>query len=213
MRAMLWFGENAHMGAEDVSLVDGMPSHFEMPQEFLELAEWSSLQGFVRDGYGYLADPDKGAHCLVVLGERADLRDWSGYLRDPRRLWHVASTGGEGSSVCLWLDDAGEQHVVHHGSGSGSVLWAVLPSALCVLRLFAVGYEEPCWNRDWADPPEEDSSALDPFREWAAARWGTARPRTGIEALGIEDEAAEWLSFDGPEDHFATWLTESGTSD
>ena len=201
------------MGGQDVSLVDGMPSHFVMPQEFLELAEWSSRRGFVRDGYGYLADPDKGAHCLVALGERPDLRDWSGYLRDPRRLWHVASTGGEGSSVCLWLDDRGEQHVVHHGSGSGSVLWAVLPSALSVLRLFAVGYEEPCWNYDWADPPEGDSSALDPFREWVSERWGIEPSRTGIEALDLGDEAAEWLSLNGPVDRFATWLTEAaGTS-
>ena len=201
------------MGAEYVDLVDRMPRHFEMPEEFLELSVWSSRQGFAREGYGYLADPARGAHCLVRLGERSDLRDWGGYLRDPGRLWHVASTGGEGSSVCLWLDDAGEQHVVHHGSGSGSVLFAVLPSALSVLRLFAVGYEEPCWNCDWADPPTEDSSALDPLREWAGQRWGIERPRTGIEALGVEDDAAEWLSLNGPDDAFATWLTESGTTD
>src|SRR6187397_2534646 len=99
--------ENALMGVEYVDLVAGMPSHFDMPQEFLELSVWSSRQGFAREGYGYLADPAKGAHCLVRLGERSDVRDWSGYLRDPGRLWHVASTGGEGSSVCLWLDDAG----------------------------------------------------------------------------------------------------------
>jgi hypothetical protein len=147
-------GENAGVDVEYLDLAEGMPRHFEMPQEFLELAGRSSRQGFVRDGYGYLADPDKGAHCLVRLGEQSDLPDWSGYLRDPRRLWHVVSTGGEGSSVCLWLDDAGNQHVVHHGSGSGSILFAVLPSALSVLRLFAVGCEEPCWNYDWADPPE-----------------------------------------------------------
>jgi hypothetical protein len=189
-----------------------MPSHFEMPPEFLELAEWSSRQGFVRQGCGYLADPEVGEHCLVALGEPSDFRGWSGYLRDPQRLWLVASTGGEGSSVCLWLDDDGHQHIVHHGSGSGSVLFAVLPSALSVLRLFAVGYEEPCWNTHWANPPERESSALEPFRAWAASRWGIAPPpQTGIEALELGDRAPEWLGINGPEDRFGTWLTESGT--
>lgn len=200
------------MGTTTVSLEDGMPSHFRMPREFVELAGWSTRQGFVRDGYRFLADPDKGDHCSVALGEASRLRDWSGYLRDPDRLWHVASTGGEGSSVCLWLDDAGAQHVVHHGSGSGSVLFAVLPSALHVLRLFAVGYEEPCWNFDWADPPEGDSSALDPYRDWASARWGFQPPATGVEALELGDAATEWVSVSGPADRSGDWLTESGTS-
>jgi hypothetical protein len=81
------------------------------------------------------------SHCLVALGDPART-GWGGYLVDPARLWFVASTGGEGSSVCLWLDDDGHQHVVHHGSGSGSVLFAALPS------LSTVGYEELCWNTD-----------------------------------------------------------------
>lgn len=200
------------MDPAHVSLTDGMPRHFVMPQEFLDLAAWSSGKGFARNGYGYLADPDKGAHCLVALGEPPDLRGWTGYLRDPRRLWKVASTGGEGSSVCLWLDDSGDQHVVHHGSGSGSILFAILPSAVAVLRLFAVGYDEPCWNYDWSSPPEGDSTALDPFRRWAEQRLGIRPAATGIQALGLEDVAAEWLNVNGPEDRFTTWLTAPGTT-
>ena len=76
------------MSGEKFSLVDGMPSHFEMPLEFLELAEWSSRQGFVRHGYGYLADPENSEHWLVALGEPSDLRGWSGYLRDDG--WQVS---------------------------------------------------------------------------------------------------------------------------
>ena len=94
----------------------------------------------------------KGAR-LVALGERLTCAIGAASFAIHSVCGMLASTVGEGSSVCLWLDDGGEQHVVHHGSGSGSVLWAVLPSALSVLRLFAVGYEEPCWNYDWVDPP------------------------------------------------------------
>ena len=124
----------------------------------------------------------KGAR-LVALGERLTCAIGAASFAIHSVCSMLASTGGEGSSVCLWLDDGGEQHVVHHGSGSGSVLWAVLPSALSVLRLFAVGYEEPCWNYDWVDP-QGDSSALNLFREWAAERWRAA-PRTGIEGPGV----------------------------
>ena len=115
-----------------------MPDHFEMPAEFLELGEWCTRMGFVREGCGYLADPDGDHRCEVTIND-PERTGWEGYLADPDRLWYVASTGADGSSVCLWLDDDGNQRIVHHGSGSGSVLYAVLPSALSVLRLFAVG--------------------------------------------------------------------------
>jgi hypothetical protein len=188
-----------------------MPGHFSMPDEFQELAEWCSRVGFVRNGYGYLADPDEGDHCLVVIND--PLRTgWEGYLADPDRLWFVANTGGEGSSICLWLDDDGNQQVVHHGSGSGSILFATLPSPLAVLRLFAVGYEEPCWNCDWADPPEGSTAALEPFRRWARERWGIVPARTGVEALDVAEAVDEWTSLNGPDTPFLGWLAGPGTS-
>jgi hypothetical protein len=188
-----------------------MPAHFTMPAEFLELAAWSARMRYIDNGYGYLADPRGGRHCVVALGDPTRT-GWSDYLRDPDRLWFVASTGGEGSSVCLWIDDEGRQHVVHHGSGSGSVLFAVLPSALAVLRLLAVGYEEPCWNTEWADPPSDDPAPLMPYGKWAFARWGVRPARTGIDALGATAVAHLWTRPDGPAgDPFAEWLTQPGT--
>lgn len=193
-----------------VDLLTGMPDHFTMPTEFVELAAWSTRMGYSRNGYGYLADPTRGKHCLVAVNDPART-GWEGYLVDPDRLWFVAATGGEGSSVCLWLDDDGHQHVVHHGSGCGSILLAVLPSALAVLRLFAVGYEEPCWNTDWAEPPNEDGAALDAYRKWAFERWGIRHARTGIEALGLKDVEDQWTDVNGPSgDPFSDWLYESG---
>ena len=203
--------QDGRVTQDSVDLLSGMPAHFTMPTEFAELAAWSTRMGYDRDGYGYLADPQHGEHCLVTIGHPAH-PGWGGYLVDPDRLWYVASTGGEGSSVCLWLDDDGRQHVVHHGSGSGSILFAVLPSALAVLRLLTVGYEEPCWNTDWEDPPEEDHAALGAYRRWALERWGIQPAQTGIEALGLEDVAARWTSFNGPgEDPFSDWLSRPGT--
>ena len=182
-----------------------------MPDEFAELVEWSARQGYVDEDHAYLADPRRGEHCLVRMG--VPYRGWDGYLTDPDRLWELGATGGEGSSLCLWLDDEGGQHVVHHGSGSGSVLFAVLPSAGAVLRLFAVGYEEPAWNSEWATPPEDDGSALTRYRTWLAERFGVSTPRTGVEALGLEEVSDQWTSSEGPsEDPFAQWLLRPGTT-
>ena len=199
------------MAQASVDLITGLPAHFTMPAEFVELAAWSTERGYTRNGYGYLADPERGEHCLVYVND--PLRtSWDGYLTDPSRMWFVAATGGEGSSVCLWLDDEGHQQVVHHGSGSGSVLFAVLPSALAVLGLFAVGYEEPCWNADWGAPPSGDTAALRAYREWARERWGVEPAGTGLDALGLHDLRDEWTSSDGPsEDAFSDWLDRPGT--
>ncbi len=188
-----------------------MPDHFTMPIEFLELAAWATQIGNVHNGYGYLADPSIGEHCLVAIGD-PEQTSWAGYLADPDRLWFIAATGGEGSSVCLWLDDDCRQQVVHHGSGSGSILFAILPSPLAVLRLFAVGYEEPCWNTDWTEPPEQDGAALGPYRSWVRERWGIRPARTGIEALGLKDVADQWIDVNGPaNDPFLEWLDRPGT--
>ncbi|AKE39821.1 hypothetical protein UL81_09385 [Corynebacterium camporealensis] len=196
-----------------------------MPEEFLSLADWSEQQGYVVSSGGYIADP--------AIHETADIRlhgghrpDWpAGYLKDPSRLFAVGNTGGDGSEFCLWLDDNGVQHVVHHGSGSGSILWATFPSPGCVLRLFAVGYFTPAFNEEWAAAPldpwageyEEGEATfnqvvdagLAPYRAWLHDRWGEPTPATGIEALRLSPAEAELWTLDGPaDDPFYRWLSE-----
>jgi hypothetical protein len=201
--------ERVNQGSVD--LLIGMPTHFAMPTEFIELAAWSTQLGYARNGCAYLADPDRGENCLVFVNDPART-GWGGYLSDPDRLWFVAATGGEGSSICLWLDDDGCQQVVHHGSGSGSVLFAVLPSALAVLRLFAVGYEEPCWNTEWAEAPNADAAPLHAYRQWAFERWGVRPAQSGLAALGLQDDASGWTDANGPKnDPFSEWLSRPGT--
>jgi len=45
-----------------------MPAHFEMPTEFMELADWVSRVGYVRNGYGFLVDPAKHGSSSVEIG-------------------------------------------------------------------------------------------------------------------------------------------------
>lgn len=204
-------------------LTAGMPDHFTMPEEFLSLADWCEAQGFTQrmvsgQQYATIADPE--VHVTVDVKLFGGPRDGfpEGYLSDPTRLFEVGYTGGEGSTFCLWLDDDGVQHVVNHGSGSGSCLWATFPDALSVLRLFAVGYFTPAFNDEWGEAPElEDipdaelsDSALTPYRTWLKDRWGQDTPRTGVEALRLsEQDAAIWTDFDGPTtgDPFNEWLS------
>lgn len=203
-------------------LTTGMPDHFTMPDEFLSLADWCEEQGYTWGSPGArlatIADPEVHVTGDVKLfgGPRTPYPD--NYLSDPSRLYEVGYTGGDGSTFCLWLDDDGVQHVVNHGSGSGSCLWATFPSALSVLRLFAVGYFSPAFNHEWGSVPDlEDipeaelsDSALAPYRTWLRERWGQETPRTGVEALQLTDEeAVVWTDFDGPTtgDPFNDWLT------
>lgn len=203
-------------------LTTGMPDHFTMTEEFLSLADWCEAQGYVQGPPGGsiagIADPDVHVTGDVQLfgGPRTSYPE--GYLPGSARLYEVGYTGGDGSTFCLWLDDDGHQHVVNHGFGAGSCLWATFPSALSVLRLLAVGYFTPAFNDEWGQAPvleeipdaELSNSALAPYRAWLKNRWGQDTPRTGVEALQLnEQEAAVWTDFNGPTtgDPFNEWLT------
>lgn len=185
----------------------GMPPAFRMPDEFLSLAQWCESRGLADSTRACIADPELSNFGFAYL--YGSLREpWpEGYPPTPGRLWSVGTSGADGSEFCLWIDASGTQQVVHHGSGTGSTLWAVMPSAMSVLRLLAVGYEEPCVNTDWGDAPTENTAALEPYREWLRTTWGQTLPRTGLEALGVSGrEGTEWLEGGPKNDPFDAWL-------
>ena len=128
----------------------GMPDHFTMPEEFFSLADWCETQGYAdhhsESSFAGIADPEVHVTGDAKLFGGPHTSYPEGYLPDPARLYEVGHTGGDGLTVCLWLDNDGHQHVVNHGSGSGTCLWATFPSALSVLRPFAVGFFTPAFN-------------------------------------------------------------------
>ncbi len=88
----------------------------------------------------------------------------------------------------LWLDDDQQTRIVHMGSGSGSVLTCVLAdSGLDFLRLLAIGYQEVCWDEEFAAPPQPwyvDSDTVNvPFREWLTGTFGVSIPATALEIV------------------------------
>lgn len=198
-------------------LTQDMPAQFTMPEEFLTLADWMEEQGYRAGNIGRIAEPE--IHITADPGLFFGGNNEHNYVEEsPERLYPVGYTGGEGSTFCLWLDDDGAQHVVHMGSGSGSTLNAVFPSAMSVLRLFAVGYFTPAFNDDWDSEPrhdewdsskEEADEALAPYRTWLREKWGQETPGTGLEALGITDNDSDWLDEGPADDPFDAWLTET----
>lgn len=200
-----------------------------MPEEFLTLADWMEKQKYY-EAYergesgksvitGSIVEPEAQddydiAHVYLTAGDNNTL-NWTG----SDRLYPLGGTGADGSYFHLWIDDDGKQQVVHTGSGSGSLLMATFPSALSVLRLFAVGYPEPCMQEDWANPPEDQyefdreekkisKSSLRPYRKWLRRTWGQKTPRNGIDALNLTAEEGQlWIDNDGPpDDPFGRWL-------
>lgn len=105
------------------------------------------------------------------------------------RLCIFARTGGDGSYAAFWLDDYGDQKIVHLGSGSGSTLLCVLAAdAVDFLRLLAIGYEEICWPDELDAPPTlaRTSSAFDPttlYRTWVETTFSVDIPTTGREIV------------------------------
>jgi hypothetical protein len=105
------------------------------------------------------------------------------------RLCIFARTGGDGSYAAFWLDDDGNQKIVHLGSGSGSTLLCVLTDdAVDFLRLLAIGYEEICWPDEFDVPPNTrlNQQRIRPnhaYRTWVETMFSVDIPKTGREIV------------------------------
>ena len=108
------------------------------------------------------------------------------------RVFVFSKTGSDGSMGAFWLDDNGKQHIVHMGSGSGSVMTCVLTdNAVDFLRLLAIGYDEICWG-GFDAPPADDTPLNMKFRNWVETTFSTTIPELGNEIVketaGMDDE-------------------------
>jgi hypothetical protein len=178
-----------------------VPHGFDFSEPLRLLFEWVENQGYVvegRDGdlYGSLSGGDRRGGTEVELrGYTADqtasyARSWFGDTAEnpAARLWPFARTGGEGSMGAPWLDNDRQTRVVHLGSGSGSLLTCVLAdNGLDFLRLLAIGYEEICWNEEFAAPPQpwdKDGDTVNaPYRDGLHRTFGTTIPATPLEIV------------------------------
>lgn len=155
------------MGALIEQVYVRLPEGFSLPEELALLLGWIEENGWVYGGvqpvdlHGtpYPAEARVGSRAEFAVASpdktASHVSAWLGTVEPALvgRLCPFMRTGAEGSYAALWLDDNGDQQIVHLGSGSGSMLACVLGTPLDFLRLLAVGYDELCWNEAWASPP------------------------------------------------------------
>ncbi len=198
-----------------------------VPNEFAELFRWIEHHGSQledRNGlrWGHLdRSTEEGSGAVIgtqiafaALGN-GDLHYWLGHDRKEvvERLCVFAQTGRDGSMAAFWLDENGQQRIVHLGSGSGSILCCVLADEpVDFLRLLAIGYEEICWSEDFGFPPPAKvpgtERMLHPskdFRAWVAETFSVEIPLMASEIVhepaGMDDPNTN--------DEFLLWLRAS----
>lgn len=129
------------------------------------------------------------------------------------RVCVLAKTGADGSVAAFWLDDDGNQKIVHMGSGSGSLLTCVLTDdPIDFLRLLAIGYDEICWHDAWSRPPNAELSdgALfvhpnSEYQDWVRTTFSVAIPRTALEVVKHPSDMGDPNS----PDPFCRWVEQN----
>lgn len=153
----------------ELSFTDEAASRFPalnpMPAALRQAFEYLEGQGCVHrytfSNQRFLAlhpNPDHLNHTTFQLPDLTGFKCWTGNP-DPllaQRLVPILRTGADGSHAALWLDDNGQQKIVHMGSGSGSMMACVLAHSVeDLLRLLAIGYCELCWGWEYGSTPAE----------------------------------------------------------
>jgi hypothetical protein len=133
---------------------------------------------------------------------------WFGAEHDRlnQQLCVFAQTGGDGSIAAFWLSDSGEIKIVHIGSGSGSTLTGILTNdSVDFLRLLAIGYDEICWDEEFAEPPLLNTNfKVMPnveFQDWVENTFCVAIPKTALEIVKIPS----LIDDEEPMDEFEKW--------
>jgi hypothetical protein len=144
------------------AMAASFPEELTPPRELLEFFEWQEAEGLdaVEGDLRYARfDPDQPYLNMYTMP--VDPRYAETWYRNADesvrgRIAPFLRSGGDGSVVALWRDNAGDLAFVHMGSGSGSTLLSVLTrEPIDFLKLIAIGYDELCWPEWYARTPEQ----------------------------------------------------------
>ncbi len=158
----------------------------------------------------------KGGTLIQFKAEGSkDLEAWLSKA-DPaeiqQRLCVFARSGADGSKCAFWLSDQNELKIVHLGSGSGSLLFCVLAdNAVDFLRLLAIGYDEICWDENFAYAPNEldDDFTVEAnvaFQQWVKTTFQVDIPNHALQIVphptGMDDEHSQDEFFNWAQQYF-----------
>ena len=174
-----------------------LPAGMHYPVELHALFNWLEAEGHVKDGRAGLTPPGVHPHKYdektdrLIVSHGTDIHffpqegPWGAL--PPQRVHVFARSGGDGSRLALWKDDAGECRVVHLGSGSGSVWWGCVgETPLDLLRLLAIGYPEIAFPEQFSRKPQElkEIEFRAPnaaYQAWVTATFDVAIPEYGTD--------------------------------
>ena len=212
-------------------LENALPEGMQIPEELRKLYQWIEDNEYYMDAkgvrYGWLFPEDKikeswtdneriGGTMITFNVDEESYRNelleiqYKEHLDEvKRRLLVFARSGADGSECALWLDDEGHTQIVHIGSGSGSMMTCILvKNALDFLRLWAIGYDEICWDEDYPLPPNsnKDNTFVHPntqYQEWVQNTFHTTIPKIGLEVATPHSMCDEPIT-----DPFLKWFFE-----
>jgi hypothetical protein len=185
-----------------------------IPEPFKILFNWMEENSFVThwgtQKVGLLYSPQIGIYGrygthIEFLGNRDYFPPaWSEDVMN--RLCMFARTGGDGSIAAFWLDDEGNQKIVHFGSGSGSTLTCVLADEpIDFLRLLAIGYPELCcicFDELFSRPPDDDHRNPE-YQNWLIQTFSVTIPTAAAEII---KHPVALMDDDESEDPFWQWI-------
>ena len=203
-----------------VEMAASFPEGLAPPTELMDFFRWQEANGLdVIEGdlrYAFL-DPDQPNSCMYAMPvDPRYVETWYGDAEQAvrARLAPFLRSGGDGSVVALWQDDAGDLAFVHMGSGSGSTLLGILTrNPVDFLRLIAIGYDELCWPEWFTQTPEQAHNdayrGVDerPYqhrrklRDWVEQRFGVRVPATASAIVAQVSEMDDAES----NDEFWNW--------
>ncbi len=167
----------------------GIPNTISIPKELELLCNWLDTHNYPISGYFELRADD---------GET--MRYWLG-VENLSNRFGIFGAGSDGSLYAFWINDEGQQKIVHLGSEGGQ-LYILADNFIDFLRLLAIGYDEigfadleqtiSDWNTSQGFPPNEGINPI--FQDWVKTTFKTSIPLKGNEIVSIKDASfSDWV--------------------
>ncbi|MBO0321970.1 hypothetical protein J0X14_06660 [Muricauda sp. CAU 1633] len=168
----------------------GIPKNIRIPEELKKLCEWTEKNGYPISG------------CFELRGDDGEtMRYWLGF-DDVSDRFGLFGAGASGDIYAFWLDDTGNQKIVHLGS-EGDAIYILADNFIGFLKLLAIGYDEigfadmnltvEEWNLNVGNDKNEGINPK--FMNWVEQEFQVKVPKKGNEIADFSNkEFHGWIN-------------------